>query len=677
MATADEVLIGGGFEVLAQQPLNDAGGGLAAFAVRDHRHGRSDLMALQVAAHAPPRALPLGSLGSEPIERLLLPIAHGRALAPEGREAWFVITQAPPGPPLLSRAAWLSAQAGRDGFGPVGERTLIENVLRPAALVLDRLAAHGVTHRAIRPDNVFHRRPGEAITLGAAWAAPPASLQPALFEPPYSAICHPSGRGEGSIADDVYALGVLLVVLALGEVPLAGLAPEEVVLRKLERGSYAALTSGRRLPSAIADIARGMLAEDPEHRPPPVLLADPMAARSRRVAARPPQRAQYPLDLGGIPAWDARLLAHAMTRAPEAGLRLLRGAEIDHWLRRSLGEPLLAARIEEVVRNAHTSQQSDPSLADALLLLRCISLLDPLSPAVWCGVVLFPDGLGPLAACATPAIAAALRSFVLNEAAPAWAELLGERVDEAVIRLEARHHRVLLQIPGWAGGFARLRYGLNPLLACDSPMLGPECVVRLSDLLQALERHGARQADFVVDEQVAAFIAARFKGRMDSDFTAIAQSEDPEIDPPGHRGLAQLRVLARLADNDPSRSWPNLAACSLRSVQAAAQRWRSQTGRAQVLAALQAASGRGDLMAMVQILSDTGRQNEDAQAARAAEAALSDIDAMLQRLDGSSTLRAAQARREGQMMATALAVMALVGVVVAGSAAGLLQGGAR
>jgi hypothetical protein len=93
-----------------------------------------------------------------------------------------------------------------------------------------------------------------------------------------------------------------------------------------------------------------MLAEDPEHRPAPLLLADTEVARSRRVAARPPQRAQRPIEVGYQSAWTARTLAYAIAVEPDAGLAALRSGEIDRWIRRSLGDSALAGRLDEAAR---------------------------------------------------------------------------------------------------------------------------------------------------------------------------------------------------------------------------------------------------------------------------------------------------------------------------------------
>ena len=247
---------------------------------------------------------------------------------------------------------------------------------------------------------MFERQRGQPLVLGAAWAAPPAMQQPALFEPPYSAMCHPAGRGDGSIADDVYALGVLLLTLALGRLPLAELDDAAILRRKLEVGSHGALVGDERLPPLVGDLLRGMLAEDPEHRPTPTLLTDPGVARSRRVAARPPRKAQRALPIGSIAVWDARTLAYAMAAEPEQAIGALRGGTAVSWLRRGLGESALATRVEDLVRHWLSESPSNESRSDAMMLMRVVAAIDPLAPLCWYGVAMWPDGLGPLLAVA-------------------------------------------------------------------------------------------------------------------------------------------------------------------------------------------------------------------------------------------------------------------------------------
>ena len=659
MASPEDGFISGLYEILPGDPPVGAGGQVA-YSVRDHRQGRRDLLAVQVMRDLPARSVALSTLVGEQIDGMILPLAHGVGRLPGGREGYFVIQPAIAGTAVLE-------MDGR--VAPWGERALIENLLRPAALALDRLAGLGLTHRAIRAGNVFQSREGMSVTLGGGWATPPAALQPAVFEPPYAAMCHPSGRGEGDIADDVYALGVLLISLALGAVPMAGVSAEEVVHRKLERGSFAALVGNARLPPGIADLARGMLAEDPEHRPMPVLLADPLAARSRRVAARPPPRAQTPLELGGVPVWDARMLAFAAFRAPEEGLRLLRGAEIDAWLRRALGDPLLAARVDEAVRAARNPQHIEEGSADQLLLLRCISALDPLAPCCWHGVALFPDGVGPLAAAAGgPADRVGLRhvitSLLLGDGPSSWAQARGERVDLALLRLDWRQNRLLLHIPGWAGGFARLRYALNPLLPCLSPLVADSCVVRLSDLLPALEKSAQASVATLVDEEVAAFISARLKGRMDAEFATLAVAENPDIDPPGARGLAALRVLARLAEPDPAQRWMAISSVLLRAAEAAIGRWHSVTARQARLEALRGAAAEGALVTMAQILDDQADLQHDNRQAQSAGAQIGALEAQLDQIGTHLTQHRRAARQTAQEIAAACGTILLVGLAV-------------
>ncbi|MBV8613221.1 MAG: hypothetical protein JOY66_05545, partial [Acetobacteraceae bacterium] len=440
-------LIAERYAVDPARPLPGAGGGLPAFAVTD-RHGLPGLMAVQTARARPARAQALRALAGV-TEGVLGPLAHGVGPAGgAGEEAYYVICPAPPGPAVgAAPRAW-------------GEAELLDCLLRPAARALERLGARGVTHRAIRPDNVFQSAPGQPVTLGQGWAAPPASLQPALFEPPYSAMCLPCGRGEGSAADDVYALGALMLALALGLTPLAALDSTAVTRRKLEVGSFAALVGEARLPSAIAELARGMLAEDPEHRPTPGHLLDPDAARARRPAARPRKRAQFPVRIGGWIAWDTRALAHAIAANPEPGAAALRRGAIDMWLRRDLGETALAAEVEDAVRAGPVGDLEHRP--DALTVLRAVALLDPLAPLCWRGLALWPDGFGPALAAAGPEGEAseALSEIVTASLSIHWTKMR-RWGDMTRAITEARRSQAILR----AGGTRRLAYTLNPLLA--------------------------------------------------------------------------------------------------------------------------------------------------------------------------------------------------------------------
>jgi hypothetical protein len=129
---------------------------------------------------------------------------------------------------------------------------LLAFVLRPAAHVLDQLVRYRLTHRGIWVDNVFRVGPGHPVVLGCAWATPPAALQPAAVEPPYVSICPPASRGDDTVADDVYALGMLMLTLALGRPPVAGLEEAKITRQKLDHGSYATLVGEHRLGNFVS-----------------------------------------------------------------------------------------------------------------------------------------------------------------------------------------------------------------------------------------------------------------------------------------------------------------------------------------------------------------------------------------------------------------------------------------
>jgi len=657
-AAAPEPLIAGRYGVETSRPLPGAAAGLPAFVATDQREGRAGLMAVQVDTAAPPRAGVFSTLADFPDPRLLIPLAYGPAQGADERPTWFLICSAPPGPAL-----W---PLGAESIRPWGETELVGRLLRPLAAVLAALEARRLTHRALRPHNLFvDSTPGAPVVLGCAWACPPAASQPAVFEPPYIAMCAPSARGEGSIADDVYALGVTLLTLALGRVPLAGLDDDTVIRRKLELGCFKALAGDTRLPPMIADLAGGMLAQDPEHRPTTALLADPAAARARRVAARPPRRAPRPLDVGGIPVSDARSLAFAIARQPEQGAKLVRLGVADHWLRRVLGDTTLAGKIEETQRIRATEGGAEDTMADARLVVRAVALLDPMAPLCWRGVALWPDGIGPalVAEAANPTVRARIEEIVAQEVAFTWATARGEHCDPMELRVEAKQQRGLLRQRGWSGGLPRLDYSLNPLLPCRSPVLADRPVARLEELLPSLEAASGRadlRAAPPIDRDMAAFIAARDGGRLDREVAALG---DPAT--PGAMALQQVSVLAHLQARLKARPLPGLAAWLAAVAAPSLGGWHNRETQEVRRKAVAEAVPAGNLKALLETLDDAAAREADEQGFAAAQAMMRQLDARLARLAGGTGARTETALRLGQETAAVIGLAALVAAIVA------------
>ncbi len=284
---------------------------------------------------------------------------------------------------------------------------------------------------------------------------------------------------------------------------------------------------------------------------PPTLLLDPASARGRRVAARPPRRAQRSIAIAGGEIWDARSLAHAHGDAsPTRGCTRCAANVVEHWLRRGLGDAQLATRVEELVRHRSLDGLPDDGDGEATLVMRAIAVLDPLAPLCWRGMALWPDGIGPALAAAQgndPDVVARLEEIIAREEAGNWAAMRADRCDFAVLRVEARQQHVGCSSAARAAGCRGLTYLLNPLMPCASPLMGGRWVARLSDLLPALEKT-AGQVDHKqtepIDPHVAAFISARLERRLDNELSAQSGGGDAGARLPGAASRAGAIAVA-------------------------------------------------------------------------------------------------------------------------------------
>jgi eukaryotic-like serine/threonine-protein kinase len=635
-------LIAGRYAVDTTQVLPDAGGGLQAHLARDRMAADARRVALVVSRSASPRIRHLQML-DEPIDNLMVPLGHGLARLSGGNgEGYFVICASPPGPPVSAPLT------------PWPEKALLDLVLRPVATILDVLQGRKLTHRAIRPNNVFHSGTGQPVTLGAAWAAPPAMHQPTVFETPYNAMCHPASRGDGSITDDVYALGVLLLTLSGGKIPMAGMDDASIIRSKLDLGSFSALARDYTLSGFLADLLRGMLAEDPDHRPLPGVLMDLAHTRGRRIAARPGRRSQNALMLNEVGVFDARTLAWGLLNDDKKAIQFLRNGQVTQWLRRGLGDASLATQIEDLVRG-RMAETKPGSWSDPLLVMQTINALSPRMPLCWRGLALWPDALASMLAegiTSKAELMAVAEELLVADIFSAWSATDGP--PGRIAAPEMVLHRQLLQSAG-PGGPLRLFYALNPLLPCRVPAMASTWVASIPDLMRFFEGSAERAGDNLVDLHIAAFIAARADRKIEMQVNGLGGIKDV-----ASFRRAELILLRDMQTRYHPAPMPGLAKWVAARLRPNLDRWRNKYRREALHLKLDALAQAGSVARLLELAEDPGARAMDVAGAIRATHELATIDAELVAIDGGDRVRFANAERFGQAIAGGLGLSAFI-----------------
>ena len=678
-----EILIAGRYRVQPALPC-DGYAGLFSCAVAHseeaaaerHSPGGADrssapLIAVRLRRNAPPPAT-LNQFLKAHNTTLLMPVAHGA-----GRGDYWVVCDAPPGPSLLDM------QAAGTPTGPLSETELTNLYLRPLAQAVGRLHAVGLTHRGIRLGNLFRAESGRVL-LGPGCLGPLAYDQPALYEPAGSGLCAPWCRGPGQPADDVYALGVVLLGLLLGRPLLPTMTDAQIVQRKLEYGSYHLFAASERLPSALISLLRSMLSDDPQARPALQALAEHGIGAERPKAARPEPRASRPLMLGRSPVYTARMLALAFARQPVEALALLRSGAIDQWLRRSLEQSLTAVKIDEALR---TGRDRTFEGTDAMLLMQIIAMLDPLAPLFWNGIWLWPDALPGVLAhlLAEGQDAAILADMLQQRALRRWSFLSNRLVSVTIEEVERRHARAS-RLPVAALRLPTLAYSLNPFLACGSPGLGGSFVLSAEQLLDALERRvsgGGTLPARLLDTEMLALLAARAEQQNDS-ASAIVESDARLLDLQ-LLAAAQLAIRRKLADDlalgasggpglgrpngAPPRTappaFPSLAAHLLPAAREQLKNWPGKGRRTKRMDLLERAASDGDLVSMLALIDQAEARATDERALREARNQVEALRVAHQASIEAGPDRARAARDGGRDVAVATGVLGVLGSMLA------------
>ena len=540
--------VDGRYQVKPDQPMPELSTSSArAFRAVDNSDPIQQLYALITDPKVPIRMNALSAVRELDELSVVKPVQWGSIDWPEtNRRETILILERPAGDPLMP-----SVNAH---IKPLTVQEIAEYLVKPMVDLLTHLSDRGLAHRNIRPTNIFRSGNDGAFVAGEFYSAPPGFLQPSVFESLERAMCVPGGRGAGEVADDLFALGVTALFLALGRNPVAGVDENTLLARRAEMGSFAALTMEHKPPGDLAPAIRSLLNDSPRER---WNVEDLMrwSGIGVVVQAKPNAlpRSDRGFEFAGGKYHTGRELALVFSQNWKAAREVVQTETIQRWAERGIENRDLSQQLDEC---RFSGADGPRMISDDLLLARTIITLDPDGPLRYRGLNVMPDGIGALSAFAaddkdvgakfTELLSLQLMQFWFDkQMRPAKWAAGGKGDAEKMLAHMGKTG------PGF--GIERCVYEMNKGMACQSPRFKDTNAVQIRELMEALD-DGSKRGEQQLDRHVAAFLGARYSGSLDSELNEFAHASNGE-----EALVAQLKLFAAVQFKHGPRELPNLA----------------------------------------------------------------------------------------------------------------------
>ncbi|MCB1783620.1 MAG: hypothetical protein KDI13_06450 [Alphaproteobacteria bacterium] len=490
---------------------------------------------------------------------------------------------------------------------------MTELVIRPIVSALRELADKNMFHGNIRPSNIYYAKAGrdQPVILGDGLSLPPGFSQPILFETIQRSHADPVAKGPGSISEDLYALGVTLATMMYPNPKLEGMRDEEIIRKKVELGSYAALTEGERISSSHVELLRGLLHDDHELR---WGMEDIMGwLDGRRLTPQQPKKKKQAMrtlkfaDRKYISAYPLALDFH---KYKEEAVMVFEDGKLQEWLERSVDDKEAVERLEIAQSSINSYDSSSPAQKREYLVSMVKTALAPDLPLHYKSLDMMSEGIGYALA----------KTFILKHDLRPFHELFDNKLPISQLYMQEQAHilppkmfktfeqcRQAVRQSRVSEGLERCLYMLCPDVQCLSPRLEGFYIRNAGDLLIAFETlcsKGQAPENFI-DRHVAAFLSVRDSQLIDSYIFDLNTSEK-------HRLIfAALKILAASQKRFRLPPLPNVAKTLAERLAPVYERFHDRHMRNDIDTKVQKAARDGDLNGMLSALDNAEMKNKD------------------------------------------------------------------
>ncbi len=627
-----------------------------AYEVEDRRDLGSKLYGLVCTPGLPTRTGVMSSLKDEQFNGIVPLVEWDSAYWPLlEQHTQFVIYERPKGGRVLD--------AMEASNYKLNEYDFPRRIMAPLVEGVRAMGAIDHPHREINPANVFFMDEAmQIVALGDCTTVPHGFDQPRLFEPIDRSMAARGGRGRGGLADDIYALGVTLVVLMLRYNPVANISDEEMLAMKMEHGSYAAICGNARLPIPLLEPLRGMLHDSVEERWALDQLVGWLDGQKQPSLKQVPiVKSDFPYRYEGRDHFTPRTLARSMARHRETAMSVINDEALIGWLRKGVKDAGRADGIKATIDVAALHKEEPQGAEDFIITKACI-VLDPQSPIQYKGFSFMPDGYGPaLAAEILHRGNAEIPIEILKlDIQTVWYSLQQSVFAGASVQqVEYGRLKGYLKIRDLGYGYERCLYEINPSMPCLSEFIVNDYVIDIHMLLPTLDA-AANNVDTKIkpmDQHIAAFIAAHFQEDIHPHLKALAATSEEAST------IGMLSLLAFLQWKLKIGPLLGLSSWVGGLLGPAINTYHSRTSRREIEKEIPRLVRKGSLPELFDLIDNAEKRRDDAEGLEAAIAEYTAAEYEVRNIEGAGTKRQTKAERTGKQAAAVISLVMAMFVI--------------
>ena len=579
------------FEICFDNPLPDLDtNDSKAYEVKDNINPQRNLFALICGHETAPRLSYLPYMKSIDAPNILKLIEYGIVTEETGKETIALIYNKPTGP----RA---------DSFNDNYEKMTPERFKSLALSLLsacDVLKTFGLTHRAIRLNNIFFKDSSRnELVLGDCLSSFPGMYQETCCETIENMLCEPQSRGNGLHEHDLYSSGVVLLGLALNRTISSELSVNEQIKQKLRNTSFNFLSNNEKLHNQIVAVLRSLLDDNPENRCDYAQLFNYYDGKTTSFSSTDSyDHSSRALIVNGEKCYTRKSAALTMLSNPDFGIEVIQSGKLLEWIKNGLENEKLHAKIEK-----HITLEKDNPDKNILLARICI-FLDCSLPLKTSDGYLFPAGLAKTiffnkkkAISLTP-----LQTLISTDVIKLWYQ------EQPSLRAptNAGEFKLYISRNDYGYGFDRIMYDFDEDLPCLSPLLGNAFVNSVSKLLKALDNnHKGNYQAMPFDKNIIAYLRCKMGKKIDGIIIDINANQD------SLKLSAIIRLYANIQSKNGPAQLPNLSQWLINMSKPLIQSFHNIKYQKYLEQELLHISKSGKIMEIVEILENEEARNRD------------------------------------------------------------------